>query len=431
MPQNRIRKTLLFTLTIPLLALAMYFAYNVYKDSIKRSEIKDDYSTLNYVNKGMLSVTAWKTALTNIVEHQITDFELTKSQDSLLHLQLTELIRNLVDKADSTIKTNDKGFKNKIRKWAVKAFVNPEEIKARAPQFSRSIIDEVTKEKSKERMKALAISKFNEFAEETYDRADSLEVRAVYEKYEIALGEDINSFLMTKARKLEIKNYKEAFLILGIVAIFLLLWIFVFKYIELQKPLFFVSVILAIIVLLAGLTSAMIEIDARINQVDFMLLGEHVVFKDQVIFYQSKSILQLVNILLQTGKVDSILVGILVLGFSVILPITKLLSTQIYLFGKNIWQSNKLIYWLAFKSGKWSMADVMVVAIFMAYVGFNGILEDQMEYLNVQSESMNSIATNNTSLQPGYLLFIAYVLYGLILAAILKQIINKQEKRSI
>lgn len=427
----RIRKTILFIVTIPLLALAMYLAYNIYQDSIKRSEIKDDFSTLNYINKGMLSVTAWKGTMINIIENQIGDFELTKSQDSLLHLQLTEMIRSLVAQADQTIQNNDEGFKNTIRKWAVNTFVDAEEIKAGAPQFSRRIIDEVMKEKNKERMKTLAISKLSEFADDTYDMQDSLEIKEVHSKYDITLGEDINTILLKKAKVLEIKNYRETFWLLGIVGIFLLFWLFVYKFIELQKSLFFVSVLLAIIVLSVGLTSAMIEIDARINTFDFVLLGEHVIFKDQVIFYQSKSILELVTILLKTGKVDSILVGILVLGFSVILPITKLLSTQVYLFGKDKWQNNKLILWLAFKSGKWSMADVMVVAIFMAYVGFNGILEDQMEYLNVESDSMNSIATNNTSLQPGYILFITYVLYGLILAAILKHIIKKQKRRAV
>lgn len=427
----RIRKTILFIVTIPLLAMAMYLAYNIYQDSIKRSEIKDDFSTLNYINKGMLSVTAWKGTMINIIENQIGSFELTKSQDSLLHVQLTDMIRSLVDQADRTIQADDEGFKKTIRKWAVNAFVNADEIKATAPQFSRRIIDEVMKEKNKDRMKTLAISKLTEFADDTYDFQDSLEIKDVHTKYDIAMDEDINTILLKKAKELEIKNYRETFWLLGIVAVFLLFWFFVFKYIELQKSLFFVSVLLAIIVLSVGLTSAMIEIDARINTLDFVLLGEHVIFKDQVIFYQSKSILELVTILLKTGKVDSILVGILVLGFSVILPITKLLSTQVYLFGKDKWQNNKLIYWLAFKSGKWSMADVMVVAIFMAYVGFNGILEDQMEYLNVESDSMNSIATNNTSLQPGYILFITYVLYGLILAAILKHIINKQKKRAV
>lgn len=426
MSYRRIRQLLLFVVTTPLLALAIYLSFSVYQDSIKRSEVKDDYAALNSIHNGMLSVDVWKKSVVNIVKNQIDEFELTKSQDSSLQAQLTDVIRNLIDKADNSIQTHDKGFKHTIRKWAVNAFVDKEKIKAKAPQYSRGIIDEVMKEKNKKKLKHLAISKLNEFADETYDHKDSTLIKELYSKYSMNPDDDISPIMLKKAQKLQIKNYNEAFFILGIVGIFLLLWLFVFRFNELRKPLFFMSVALAIVVLLVGLTSAMIEIDARINLVDFVLMGEHIKFTDQVIFYRSKSILQLVQILLKTGKVDSILVGVMVLTFSVILPFTKLISTEVYLFGKEKWRSIKVLHWLAFKSGKWSMADVMVIAIFMAYVGFNGILDNQMQDLNFKTDSLTSIATNYTSLQPGYILFIAYVIFGLILSVILKKILKKQ-----
>ena len=75
----------------------------------------------------------------------------------------------------------------------------------------------------------------------------------------------------------------------------------------------------------------------------------------------------------------------------------------------------------ALKSGKWSMADVMMVAIFMAYVGFKGILDNQLQDLNMHTDYLTSIATNQTSLQPGFILFVSYVLFGLVLAVILKE----------
>jgi hypothetical protein len=70
------------------------------------------------------------------------------------------------------------------------------------------------------------------------------------------------------------------------------------------------------------------------------------------------------------------------------------------------------------------MADVMVVAIFMAYIGFNGILDNQMSDLNFHSGGFTSIATNHTALQPGYLVFVGFVLFGLILSQILKWIMH-------
>lgn len=428
MSHPRFRQLLLLIVTTPLLGLSIYLGYSVYQDSFKRSQVKDDFAAINSIQNGILSINVWKNSIVSIVENQIDGFELTKSQDSSLHIQLTQILRNLIDKADSSIQKNDKGFKHTVRKWVVNAFVDKEKYKANASKYSRAIINEVMKEKNKKKMKDFAVSKLNDFADQTYDNKDSTEIKALYSKYNTNIGENISVVLLTKAKKLENKNYRESLFILAIIGFYLLLWIFVFKYSELRKPLFFMSVALAISVLLVGLTSAMIEIDARLDEVDFVLMGEHIRFSDQVIFYRSKSILQLVQILLKTAKLDSIFVGILVLIFSVILPIAKLISTEVYLFGKEKWRSNRILSWLAFKSGKWSMADVMAVAIFMAYVGFNGILENQMVDLNVKTDTLTSIATNNTSLQPGYVLFIAYVIFGLILSVILKRILKKQGK---
>ena len=68
------------------------------------------------------------------------------------------------------------------------------------------------------------------------------------------------------------------------------------------------------------------------------------------------------------------------------------------------------------------MADVMVIAIFMAYVGFRGILDDQLADITVHYETINMISTNGTRLQPGFILFVAFVIYNLVLAEILKKI---------
>nr|WP_255650972.1 paraquat-inducible protein A [Cesiribacter sp. SM1] len=172
----------------------------------------------------------------------------------------------------------------------------------------------------------------------------------------------------------------------------------------------------------------MIEIDARFQEVSFLLVGEKIAFNDQVIFFQSKSIIDVVIILLETRQVDSVLVGILILVFSVVFPLAKLLSTQIYLAGGERTRKNKVLSFFAFKSGKWSMADVYVIAVFMAYIGFQGILDNQLSILNVETESLISISTNKTSLQPGYILFIAFVLFSLLLSLILQKITASTQK---
>ena len=164
----------------------------------------------------------------------------------------------------------------------------------------------------------------------------------------------------------------------------------------------------------------MIEVDARINELNFVLLGQKINFTDQVLFFQSKSILDVVMILISGSAIDSILVGVLILVFSILFPVMKLSSTGIHLLGKKKLAENGIIKYFAFQSGKWSMADVIVIAILMAYIGLNGLLETQLKSLKISADSLTLISTHNTALQPGYIIFIAFVLFGLVLSTILK-----------
>ena len=110
---------------------------------------------------------------------------------------------------------------------------------------------------------------------------------------------------------------------LGCIVIVLVLWWVLRKRTDLHATLFIMSLLFAFILLAIGLTASMIEVDARIKSLDFVLLGEHVTFKDQVLFFQSKSILDVVRVLMSQSAVDSIAVGALILIFSILFPIFK------------------------------------------------------------------------------------------------------------
>lgn len=207
---------------------------------------------------------------------------------------------------------------------------------------------------------------------------------------------------------------------LGCIVIVLVLWWVLRKRTDLHATLFIMSLLFAFILLAIGLTASMIEVDARIKSLDFVLLGEHVTFKDQVLFFQSKSILDVVRVLMSQSAVDSIAVGALILIFSILFPIFKLSCTGIHLLGNKKIAENGVIKYFAFQSGKWSMADVIVIAILMVYIGLNGLLESQLKSLNIKSDFLTVITTNNTALQPGFIIFISFVLYGLVLSTILK-----------
>ena len=68
------------------------------------------------------------------------------------------------------------------------------------------------------------------------------------------------------------------------------------------------------------------------------------------------------------------------------------------------------------------MADVMVIAMFMAYIGFDGILKSQLASFNVKTDTLECISTSGTSLQPGCFLFVVFVLFGLFLSVLLDRL---------
>ena len=78
------------------------------------------------------------------------------------------------------------------------------------------------------------------------------------------------------------------------------------------------------------------------------------------------------------------------------------------------------------------MADVMVVAIFMAYIGFNGIITNQIDKLSAAAgQEQGILTTNGTSLEPGYYLFFAFTLLGLFLSGFLTRVRAEQPAEKI
>ena len=424
-----LQRTLLILFCGILLAIAGWSGYLVCTLSNERAEIKKDYSVLNNISYGLLSVNLWRDHIIRVLTHRIDDFQFTKEQEKALKYEVSQVLHAVINKADSMLDKKQKTIGGKLKKFAIRTLVSGEKLHAQVPVFAQTIVDEIKKPKNKEKLKFLVQSKMAQFGAITYDSVNDVKrIESIIHRYNAVDVAGFNITSQSMLDGLQKRTFFYTFVILTIMVMFLVIWWLLRFQKPLYTPLFVISVLLALAVLFVGLTTPMIEIDARINEMTFILLGENISFHDQVIFFQSKSIVDVVRILIETRKYDSAFVGILILIFSIIFPIGKLLATKLYLLGNEKWRANKFIQFFAFKSGKWSMADVNVVAIFMAYIGFKGILDSQLESLNMKTDSLASISTNETSLQPGFILFVAFVLFGLMLSVILQRITAVEEK---
>lgn len=409
-----------------LLAGEAYFGTRLYILSHQQKEIKEDYSGINNIMHGLFSADQWQDEVSGIIKHQVRDFSLTRKQKRQLQVEVEEIIMALINKAEALLNKPTTTVSGKLKKFAIKTFVDADKIKAQVPGFAKTVIAKADDQSNKRKMSSMALGKFKEVQKNDYIDSTSAENNALhhqmYQKYHVSSQREFNQKLVSSLAEIKTVTYSYSFAMLACIAVVLSLWWIFRKRVDLHATLFVMSLLFAFILLAVGLGASMIEVDARIRSLDFVLLGEHVVFKDQVLFFQSKSILDVVRILISQSGIDSILVGVLILIFSILFPILKLSSTGIHLLGRKSIAENRFIKYFAFQSGKWSMADVIVIAIMMTYIGLNGLLENQLSSLNIKSDLLTIITTNNTALQPGFIIFISFVLYGLILSTILKYI---------
>lgn len=402
-----------------------YFGYRISTLSKQQEQLKSDYSVANSITFGILSVDQWREKMAAIVDGKVNDYNMTAEEKKALQKKVEKQLNQLVDKAVAELNKPQKSIGGKLKKLAFNALVDPEEIHAEVPVFAATIVSRINKPASKKRLKNIITSKVDQLEAQTFDNTEPASVtvnRNIYKKYRVSNAEAFEKTIRSQLANIQTQMNNYAYAMVGCVLSALCLWWLMRKQVRLQTTLYIFSLLFAFVLLFVGVTATIIEVDARIQSLNFTLLSEKLAFNNQVLFFQSKSIIGIIESLVKQPKPDAIVVGILILLFVVILPVLRMFGKGILIWGRDQHAENKVVRFLAFDLGKWDMADVMVVGIAMTYIGLNGILQSQLSDLNIQEELLSTVTQNNTSLQPGYYIFVAYVVYASVLSLILKRI---------
>lgn len=408
-----------------------YFGYRLHTISAEQEQIKEDYSVVNSITFGIFSVDQWREKISDVVGRQVNGFSMTAKQKAALQEQVENQLNGLINKTVAQINKPQKGLGAKLKKLAFNSFVDEDELHAMVPTFSKTIITKINSPASRKRLKGIASSKMDQLEDQTYDKteiAKNAMTQQMFARYNVANIADFDQTVKNKVAAIQKLTYNYAYAMLGCVVLALALWLLLRKKAQLQTTLFIMSLLFAFVLLASSITTTIIEVDARIQTLNFKLLDENIAFSNQVLFFQSKSIMGIIDTLIKQPKPDSIMVGALMMIFVIILPALRLLGKGLHVWGNDRLAENKVVRYLAFESGKWDMADVMVVGVAMTYIGLNGILKSQLSNLNMDTGPLKTVTENNSSLQPGYLIFVAYVIFAMVLSYILKRITKPHEK---
>ena len=415
------RKIFLFLL----FSLISVLAYEQIAALKKYQQLTTDRAELKHVKYGMLNADNWVGQVTSILEKKIDELEIEGEGREALKNSLERILTILIEEAHARMKAQErtggwwsrttKQFKGAVRE----SLVDIDTVKAGVPQYAEEILRELDKPDSRRELSRFLAEVLEDISQSTFALVDPTVLQGIYARYQCE-----EKWGCLEAISAEIKVVHSYALQLTGAVLMLTALMLISVWMSASVSAFSLSMLTAaaFVLMLCGVLTPMIEVEAQISDLRFTLLGEPVFFTDEVFYFQSKSVLDVVAVLTATGAWDMVLVGLLIMVFSVIFPLTKMAASILCIYRPATLGQQAVIRFFAYKSGKWSMADVMVVAIFMAYIGFNGLISSQLGAFTqgAASAGVEVLTTNGTSLQIGFFMFLAYCIFSLMSSTLME-----------
>ena len=408
--------------TILFIAIAALCVEMVRQSQIQQV-VKYDNANLNHMRYGMFNVNQWKQRMTEIVVGEIEDFKITNANKAMMKSHIEDQLGALIDKVEAQIKESNKGStKGWLKQKFLETFVDVNDIKKGIPSYAESITEQISKEKSQAQFKEVIKSRLQAYLDETFEVDDPKEIKDILQRHGAANEEQAQVIINQKLQERGQELFHITWLTILLSALLFALFFWSGRPNAYE---FFLLLSTLLVLLFVGVICPMIDMNARIEKFGFVLLGRAVEFHNQIVYFQSKSILDVFWILIKDPAMQMKVVGVLMVMFSIVFPLIKMISSVFYFYEVGGQKTRKVLDFFVIKSGKWSMTDVQIVAIMMAYIGFNGMVTTQFQTLKEYVSQVDMISTNDTTLQIGFFVFLTYA----VLAMVFSSMIAKGSKK--
>ncbi len=424
-------------------AAALVLAVHLIAELNRVKGLKTDLAEINNVRYGLLDADQWVSQVSAVLERRINAFELTEANRPQIKQAVEQALDRLLVQVEQYLrKRNQQGggswldqLKGAFQQGLQDLLIDFGELRRKVPEYADLVVEELSKPEAKQEIKAQLLAFMRQAADTTFAKTDRSRLEALMARHGCADAAACTVEIGARIEQARLPLLYQLAGLFGLIGLLFLLCIGAPSTVGAdgaesgprgfdQFRLFLLTGA-TLILLAGGILTPMIEIEARITELSLQLMGEPVVFTDQVLYFQSKSLFDVVLILVRTGGADMILVAVLIVTFSVLFPALKVLATYLYYYDFRGLRHAPLVHFFALRSGKWSMADVLVIAIFMAYIGFSGLVGSQLGSLTRAARAVEVLTTNGTTLAPGFFLFLAFVLASLLLSTVLENRIGE------
>ena len=412
-PHSRFLYLRLALATILLLP-AVWFSWQTINGLAARRELRTDLAEITHARYGILNADKWRAIIGPILETQVNNIDLkgqSKSLRPMVEHSLNALLDNI--KAQMTAPpAKGAALPGGGNAFMVNMIINS--LRPHVPEYTDVVMGELTKQSTQKTFRDSIRGVLDEAVKNTFSNTDMTAYDAILKRYGCTSGPECEATLNSKIANADAGANRDYLIVLACAA-------FAFALLVIGKTMSRGSVVLlmafCITMLVGGVLSPMLEVEVHITKLDATLLGAPVEFSDQTLYYRSKTVLEVFQTLIEMHRPEMTLVGVLVILFSVVFPALKMLALSASLFRPALLRTNRIVRLLAFELSKWSMADVMVLAIFMSFVAFNGVIGSGLgDIRGVPNVHQVTLPTNASKILPGYYLFIGFCLGSILLS---------------
>ena len=422
---------------ILLLLPAIWFSWRTIDGLDKRRDLRTDLAELEHVRYGLLNAEQWRAIIGPMLNAQVDKLDLkgqTKNLRPMVEHALNSLLDNIKAQMSSPRPATSSGPANtggpsgstkapaNAKPPALPGLGNPlivnmiiNALRPHIPEYTEVVLAELSKPQNQKAFKESVRSVMTDAVKNTFSNADMSTYSAILSRYGCAAGPPCEETLRGRIRESDTELNRDYLIVLASAALgFILLAV---GRLALSRSAVVVLMLFSITMLVGGVLSPMLEVEVRISRLDATLLGSPIEFREQSLYYRSKTVLEVSRSLIEMHRPAMTLVAVLVILFSVVFPALKMLALSVSLFRPSLLRTSRVVRLLAMELSKWSMADVMVLAIFMSFVAFNGVIESGMGGIReVASVQQLVIPTNSSTILPGYYLFIGFCVASIYLS---------------
>ncbi|MGA2569969.1 MAG: paraquat-inducible protein A [Terracidiphilus sp.] len=400
---------------IVLLLPAVWFSWQTMDGLERRRELRTDLAELQHVRYGILSADQWRAIIGPILNAQIDKLDL-KGQSKSLRPMVERALNSLLDHIKEQM-TAPKPAGSKTPGMASPMLVNMivNSLRPHVPEYTDVVMAELGKAKTQSTFKESVRGVMAAAVNDTFSPVDMTVYSSILRRYGCATGPACEETLRNRIREADAQLNKDYLIVLGSAALgFVLLTV---GRRALSRAAVVVLMLFCITMLVGGVASPMLEVEVRISRLDATLLGTPIEFRDQSMYYRSKTVLEVSKTLLEMHRPEMSLVAVLVILFSVVFPALKMLALGASMIRPSLLRNSRIVKLLAFTLSKWSMADVMALAIFMSFVAFNGVIESGLAGIREEPAVQQLvIPTNSSTILPGYYLFVGFCIASIYLS---------------